>query len=320
MPWITQNTQKGGRAMSAVCTIGLDLAKQFFQVHGVDYRGHVVIQKKLTRQKLLRFFAKLPQCVVGMEDCGKAHHWERELEKLGHAPKLMPTQYVKPYVKTNKNDRADAEAICEAVTRPSMRFVAVKSVEQQEVLVLHRIRQSLTKRRTALVNETRGLLLEFGIALQQGIENARESLPRLVEDLHNELTLIQRNTFSDLYNELAEIDERIVKLERQLKVFADTLGVMSAATQGAWPRHTDCYRIVSHCGKSNLIQKRLRASCMAGHSAKTALIRRQGSASRHQQTRRRLSSLTIDPRSQSGTSVLLSCVRQVLQIHPRHDG
>jgi transposase len=208
--------------MSAVCTIGLDLAKQFFQMHGVDCRGHVVLQKKLTRQNLLRFFAKLPQCIVGMEACGGAHHWARELEKLGHTPKLMPAQYVKPYVKTNKNDRADAEAICEAVTRPNMRFVAIKSVEQQEILALHRIRQGLIKRRTALVNETRGLLLEFGIALPQGIGNVRESLPRLVEDLYNGLTLIQRDTFSDLYNELVEIDERVGKLERQLKVFADT--------------------------------------------------------------------------------------------------
>jgi len=240
--------------MSAVCTIGLDLAKQYFQVHGVDGRGYVVLQKKVNRHNLLNFFAQLPKCIVGMEACGGAHHWARELEKLGHTPKLMPAQYVKPYVKTNKNDRTDAEAICEAVTRPNLRFVAMKSVEQQEVLTLHRIRQGLIKHRTALVNETRGLLLEFGMALPQGIEHVRKSLPRIVEDLHNGLTLIQRDTFSDQYNELVEIDERVVKLERQLKIFANTsescqrllkvpgLGVLSATALIATVGKATCFK------------------------------------------------------------------------------
>lgn len=130
-----------------------------------------------------------------MEACGGAHHWARELEKLGHTPKLMPAQYVRSYVKTNKNDRTDAEAICEAVSRPNMHVVAIKSVEQQEMLTLHRIRQDLIKHRTALVNETRGLLLEFGISRPQGIEHVRKFLPMIVEDLYNGLTLIQRDIF-----------------------------------------------------------------------------------------------------------------------------
>lgn len=240
--------------MNAVCTIGLDLAKQYFQVHGIDQRGKVVLQKKLTRHNLLKFFANLPQCVVGMEACGGAHHWARELEKLGHTPKLMAAQYVKPYVKTNKNDRADAEAICEAVTRPNMRFIAIKSVEQQEVLSLHRIRHGLIKRRTALANETRGLLLEFGLSLPQGIGHLRKSLPRIIEDLHNCLTLIQRDTFSDMYSELVDIDERVVKLERQLKVFVDNsepcqrllnvpgLGVLSATALLATVGQATCFK------------------------------------------------------------------------------
>jgi len=128
-----------------IATVGLDLAKNWFQVHGADARGRPVLRKKLARSKVLEFFANLPPCLVGMEACGSAHHWARELIKLGHEVRLMPPQYVKPYVKTNKHDAADAEAICEAVTRPSMRFVPVKSIEQQTLAQLHRIRQLLVK-------------------------------------------------------------------------------------------------------------------------------------------------------------------------------
>jgi len=207
--------------MSVVCTIGLDLAKRFFQVHGVDRRGKVVLQKQVARQNLLNFFAQLPRCVVGMEACGGAHHWARELQKLGHTPKLMPPQYVKPYVKTNKNDRTDAEAICEAVARPNMRFVTAKSLEQQEILSLHRIRDRLVKGRTALANEIRGLLHEFGIALPKGITHVRRALPEITEDLGNCLTLVQRDFFSDMYTEFVDADERIAKLDRQLKTLAE---------------------------------------------------------------------------------------------------
>ncbi|GAN55831.1 transposase IS116/IS110/IS902 family protein [Tanticharoenia sakaeratensis NBRC 103193] len=155
-----------------VSTIGLDLAKNVFQVHAVDAAGHVVVRKVLRRAQVLSFFAKLPPCLIGMEACGTSHHWARELIALGHEVRLMPPAYVKPYVKRGKNDAADAEAICEAVTRPTMRFVPVKSREQQAALSMHRTRDLLVRQRTQLVNMIRGQLAEFGIDIPQGLERA----------------------------------------------------------------------------------------------------------------------------------------------------
>lgn len=155
-----------------ITTIGLDLAKRIFQVHALDASGEVVIRKALRRSQVLPFFTKLPPCLVGMEACGTSHHWARELTKLGHEVRLMPPAYVKPYVKRGKNDAVDAQAICEAVTRPTMRFVAIKSTEQQAALSLHRTRSLLVKQRTQLINMTRGLLAEFGIDIPEGLERA----------------------------------------------------------------------------------------------------------------------------------------------------
>ena len=155
-----------------ITTIGLDLAKSVFQVHAIDAEGHVVDRKALRRAQVLPFFAKLPSCLVGMEACGTSHHWARELTKLGHEVRLMPPAYVKPYVKRGKTDAGDAEAICEAVTRPTMRFVPVKSAEQQAALALHRTRDLLVRQRTQLVNMLRGLLAEFGIEMARGLHHA----------------------------------------------------------------------------------------------------------------------------------------------------
>src|SRR6476659_4365410 len=155
-----------------ITTIGLDLAKNVFQVHGVDATGGVVVRKALRRAQVLPFFAKLPPCLVGIEACGTSHHWARELIGLGHEVRLMPPAYVKPYLKRGKTDAADAEAICEAVTRPTMRFVAVKSRQQQAALSTHRARNLLVKQRTQLVNMMRGLLAEFGIDIPEGLERA----------------------------------------------------------------------------------------------------------------------------------------------------
>ena len=152
-----------------IATIGVDLAKHVFQVHGVDRDGKVVLRQRLRRGKVLEFFAGLPPCLVGMEAYGSAHHWARELRGLGHDVRLMPAHYVKAYVKRGKNDAADAEAICEAVTRPTMRFVGIKSREQQAVLAMHRTRELLVRQRTATINTLRGLLGEFGIVEPQGI-------------------------------------------------------------------------------------------------------------------------------------------------------
>lgn len=154
-----------------ITTIGIDLAKNVFQIHGVNERGKTVLKKQLRRDPMATFFATLPPCLIGMEACGGAHHWARKLEGVGHSVKLMAPQFVKPYVKTNKNDAADAEAICEAVARPNVRFVPRKNVDPQAVLSLHRARQGFVGARTAVANQIRGLLAEFGLIVPQGISH-----------------------------------------------------------------------------------------------------------------------------------------------------
>jgi transposase len=161
--------------------IGLDIAKNVFQVHGVDAAGRVVLRRQFRRAQVERFFVKLEACVVGMEACGGAHYWGRELARLGHEVRLMPASYVKPYVKRNKTDGRDAEAICEAMQRPSMRFVPVKSADQQGVLVLHRTRALLIRQRTMAANALRGALAEFGIVAAQGVKGLRKLIGELAE-------------------------------------------------------------------------------------------------------------------------------------------
>jgi transposase len=167
--------------MTEVTTIGLDLAKNVFQVHAIDASGQVVGRRQLRRSQVLPFFEKQAACLVGIEACATSHHWAREIAKLGHDIRLMPARYVKPYVKRNKNDAADAEAICEAVTRPTMRFVAVKTEEQQSVLMLHRTRQLFVRQRTTLINAIRAHMAEFGIVAGVG-RNGVERLLRLIDE------------------------------------------------------------------------------------------------------------------------------------------
>jgi len=160
--------------MGEVSTIGIDIAKSVFQVHGVDTDGAVVIRKRIGRTKILKFFTDLPPCRVGMEACATSHHWARELKRLGHDVRLMPPTYVKAYVKRSKNDAADAGAICEAVTRPSMRFVPIKSAEQQSALMLHRTRDLLIRQRTQLINALRAHLAELGLVAAKGREGLHQ--------------------------------------------------------------------------------------------------------------------------------------------------
>src|SRR5208282_4203932 len=162
--------------MKTVTTIGLDIAKSVFQVHGIDAAGHVVIRRQLKRARVLPFFQKLPRCVVGIEACASSHYWSRELQRLGHTVKLMPPAYVKPYVKRQKNDAADAEAICEAVTRPNMRFVPTKTPEQQSCLTLHRTRHLFIRQQTAIINSIRAYLAEFGIVAPVGRNGVEQLL------------------------------------------------------------------------------------------------------------------------------------------------
>jgi transposase len=183
---VLSSTKKEATNMN-ITTIGIDLAKNVFQVHGVDERDKAGLKKQLKRAQILPFFANLPPCLIGMEACGSAHYWARKLNELGHTVKLMAPQFVKPYVKTNKNDAADAEAICEAVRRPSMRFVPVKTGEQQAVLSLHRAREGFVKARTAQANQIRGLLAEYGIVIPVGIDNIVKRLPDILENGENNL-------------------------------------------------------------------------------------------------------------------------------------
>jgi len=200
-----------------ITTIGLDLAKVVFQIHGVDERGKVAARKQLKRAEMSKYFANLEPCLIGMEACGSAHYWARKLEGYGHTVKLMAPQFVKPYVKTNKNDMADVEAICEAVSRPNMRFVAIKNGEQQAILSVHRARQGFVKARTAQGNQIRGLLSEFGIVIPKGITSITKQVPEILEDGENGLPGAMRNLIERLATNLKEMDQQVKELEAQIQ-------------------------------------------------------------------------------------------------------
>lgn len=198
-------------------TLGIDIAKSIFQLHGVDEHGKTVLKKSISRKNLSEFIANLPRCLIGMESCGGSNYWGRKFREYGHDVKLISPQFVKPYVKSNKNDEADAEAICEAVTRPNMRYVAIKSVEQQDMQAIHRVRSRLVKQRTTLVNQIRGLLMEYGIVIAQGIRHVRKQLSAIIEDVKNELSALSRQLFNEQLCELHEVDEKISSYDKQIE-------------------------------------------------------------------------------------------------------
>jgi transposase len=201
-----------------VTTIGVDLAKEVFGLHGVDGEGRVALRKRLVRSRLLEFMSKLPPCLVGMEACSSAHYWARKIEQLGHRVRLMSPRFVKPYRKSDKNDANDAEAICEAVTRPSMRFVPIKSEAQHEVLALHRVREQLLKSRTALVNQVRGLLTEHGIVAPQGIARARRLLLEILADPQSHgLSGLFRETLQEMAERLRFLDQRTAAYDDRIE-------------------------------------------------------------------------------------------------------
>src|SRR6201993_2251619 len=207
-----------------ITTIGLDLAKHWFQVHGVDANGRIVVRRRLWRSGVSAYFRSLEPCVVGMEACATAHYWARELTALGHTVKLMPPAYVKAYVKRNKNDAADAAAICEAVTRPSMRFVPLKDAEQQSVLMLHRARSLLVRQRTMLVNALRAHLAEFGIVAPQGLRYV-EILTKTIVHQQTQLPELARSILPTIVDQLngtmariREIEGRLTKWHRESRV------------------------------------------------------------------------------------------------------
>jgi transposase len=198
--------------------IGLDIAKQSFQVHGVDAHGKVVIRKQLGRSKVLAYFAQLPPCLVGLEACGGAHYWARELQKLGHDARLMAVAMIQPYRTNQKNDANDAEAICEAVSRPRTRFVPLKSEGQQAVLTVHRARELLVTERTAVANQIRGVLMEYGIVMAQGIQRLRRALPELLTT--ETLPALVREVVAELRERVQELDRRITEYDHRVEQLA----------------------------------------------------------------------------------------------------
>ena len=206
--------------MGNVTTIGLDLAKSVFQVHGIDADGEAVLRQRLTRGRMLKFFAKLPRCLVGIEACASSHYWARELVALGHDVKLMPAQYVKPYVKRSKNDAADAEAICEAVTRPTMRFVGIKSAEQQSAMMLHRVRLILSRQRTQLSNALRAHLAEFGIVAPIGRNGIDRLLGVVADATDDRVPTTARICLEMLVAQLSIVKEQILANDRRIMASA----------------------------------------------------------------------------------------------------
>lgn len=201
-----------------ITTIGLDIAKTVFHLFAVSKEGRLVKKKKLNRKQVLPFMANLEPCLIVMEACGGANYWAREFIALGHEVKLIAPQYVKPFVKGNKNDYNDAEAIAEAAQRPTMRFVPIKTVEQQDVQNFHRQRERIKKERNALANQARGLLAEYGIVIRKGIRAVSHALPDLLEDAENGLTPLTRELFVELYDELQALNERFDQCEQRIIV------------------------------------------------------------------------------------------------------
>lgn len=212
-----------------ITVVGIDLAKSVFQIHGVDENGKVCVRKQLKRNQLMPFIVNLPSCLIGVEACGSSHYWVRQFKKCGHTVKAMPPQFVKSFVKSNKNDLNDAEAICEAVQRPSMRFASTKTIEQQDIQSTHRIRQRLIHNRTALCNSIRGLLGEYGVVVAKGVRVLRREMPNILETTEYELTDYTRELIRDLYDEIIDLQKRIDGIDKRI--------------EGIFQNHEICKRI-----------------------------------------------------------------------------
>jgi len=223
--------------MEQVCTVGLDIAKNVFQVHGVDESGTVLLRRQVRRRQVLDFFGKLPACLVGIEACATAHHWARELAKLGHEVRLMPARYVKAYLKRNKNDAADAEAICEAVTRPTMRFVPVKTPEQQSLQMLHRSRRLLVQHRTRLINAIRAHLAEFGIVAGVGRNGIAALLELIAEGGDERVPELARDCLGALATQLDLVTRQIREADSRILVWhrSNEVSLRLAAIPGVGP-------------------------------------------------------------------------------------
>jgi transposase len=217
-----------------ISVLGIDIAKRVFHAVGTDETGKIVFRKRLSRQELMPFIAKLPPVLIGMEACGGAHYWARRFGEHGHDVKLMAPQFVKPYVKSNKNDMRDAEAIAEAVTRPTMRFVPIKAIDQQDIQALHRVRERLMGERTALVNEVHGLMQEYGIVMPKGVSQFRQAVVDRLESEQDKLTALSQEMFRKLA-------EEFIALEEQLAYYQDKLDTLAKT-------HPECQRLMTIAG------------------------------------------------------------------------
>src|SRR6202045_744725 len=284
-----------------VRTLGIDLAKNLFHVHGVDGEGLAVVQRQLRRRQLLPFVAQLQPCLVAMEACGGAHYWAREIAKRGHEVRLMSPRFVRPYVKSNKNDARDAEAICEAVGRPSMRFVAVKSQAQQDMLALHRVRSLLVRERTALMNQMRGLLAEYGIVVVQGAVPLRRALALILEERDNGVSEILRELLVEMSDRLRLSEDRLKRYDQRIAEFArtDERAGRLMAVGGVGPlTATALIAAVADARQSRraAVPRLARPECMAGAGAAPVAEWWGQCPAWNQQARRSLSSYVADPR------------------------
>ena len=253
--------------------IGIDLAKNIFQLHGVDDQGKVVFRRRLSRDKWFSVLCESagPGCEVGMEACGGAHHWARQLQARGFVVKIIAPQFVTPYVKSNKNDANDAEAICEAMSRPTMRFVKLKTVSQQDIQAVHRIRQELMSHRTAKANQIRGLVTEYGIVAPLGLAALRSAIPCWLEDAENGLTVLFRSLLHGLWEDLRRFDERIATMDAEVERIA----------------------------KSDPVAQRLQQLRGVGPLIATALVASVGNGAQFSQGRQMAAALGLTPRQHS---------------------
>ena len=282
--------------MHSVTTIGLDIAKSVFQVHGVDAHGKVVVRRQLKRRYVLPFFKKLPSCLVGVEACATSHHWSRELQALGHTVRLMPPAYVKPYLKRQKNDAADAEAICEAVLRPSMRFVETKTPAQQSCLMLHRTRHLFIRQQTAVINAIRAHLAEFGIVAPVGRNGVEELLDVVADPNDNRVPEIARECLAALGAQLRMLKTQVLQFDRRIlawhrsnetsKRLDEIPGVGTCAGYGAGREHC----------QSESFSIGTRLFCLGRPGSEAEFERRQGEARQHHQARRSISAQPVHRR------------------------
>ena len=250
--------------------VGVDLAKNVFQLHGVDRHGKTVLKRRLKRDRwLVALLDKVePGCEIGMEACAGAHHWARELQFRGYRVKLIPPQFVKPYVKSNKNDANDAEAICEAMSRPSMRYVAVKTVEQQDIQATHRVRAELITQRTAKANQIRGLVAEYGIVAPLSLQALRVAIPCWLEDAENGLSDHFRSLLNGMWSDLLSLDDRVHELNR----------------------------VIERLANSNAVTRRLQQLRGVGPMVATALVATVGNAQHYHKSRQMAAALGLTPR------------------------